>query len=98
MSDYKLYDAADACTDGYPLAWHKTIKHDVREQAGHRCVRCKHPYRTGQHPMELINGKYESWSPCDEQCSHDGPLRLVSPEFKVVTQIPICLLYTSPSP
>lgn len=73
---YRLYDAADAGKDGYPLAWHETIKHDVREQAGHRCVRCKHPYRTGQHPMELVNGVMESWSPCDEQCSHPGPLRM----------------------
>jgi hypothetical protein len=75
MELYRLYDAADAGKDGYPAAWHETIKHDVREQAGHRCVRCKHPYRTGQHPMEIVNGKYESWSPCDEQCSHEGPLR-----------------------
>lgn len=76
MSHYRLYEAADAGKDGYPLAWHETIKHAVREEAGHRCVRCKHPYRTGQHPMELVNGVYESWSPCNEQCTHPGPLRM----------------------
>lgn len=50
-------------TDGYPRAWHKEIKTLVREQAGHRCVRCGHPYRVGEH------GSGE-WSPCDLHCSH----------------------------
>jgi hypothetical protein len=70
--------------DGYPLAWHKcptclgdgcsecggegSAKDLVRALAGHRCVRCGHPYRKGAH------GKGE-WSPCDEQCTHAGPLR-----------------------
>jgi hypothetical protein len=54
--------------DGYPLEWHQTIKHAVREAAGHRCVRCGHPYRNGQHG----NGE---WSPCDRHCTHYGPLR-----------------------
>lgn len=62
---FRLYDVSDAGKDGYPLAWHKTIKHLMREQAGHRCVRCKHPYRNGEH------GKGE-WTPCDEQCCHRG--------------------------
>lgn len=76
MSIYRLYDASEAGRDGYPLAWHETIKHDVREQAGHRCIRCRHPYQCGQHKMELVNGKHESWSPCDELCQHPGPLRM----------------------
>jgi 5-methylcytosine-specific restriction endonuclease McrA len=70
--------------DGYPLAWHKctsclgdgctvcggegSAKDLVRALAGHRCVRCGHPYRKGEH------GKGE-WSPCDEQCTHRGPYR-----------------------
>jgi hypothetical protein len=54
--------------DGYPLEWHETIKHAVREAAGHRCVRCGHPYRNGEH------GRGE-WSPCDSQCVHRGPYR-----------------------
>lgn len=49
--------------DGYPPEWHATIKHTVREDAGHRCLRCHHPYRVGAH------GKGE-WTPCDEQCRH----------------------------
>jgi hypothetical protein len=44
------------------------IKDIVREQAGHRCVRCGHPYRKGEHG----NGE---WSPCDEKCRHPGPVR-----------------------
>lgn len=51
--------------DGYPAEWHETIKHLVREQAGHRCVRCGHPYSKGD----------GEWSPCDDGCKHDGPGR-----------------------
>lgn len=46
-----------------------SIKNLIREQAGHRCVRCGHPYRIGEH------GAGE-WTPCDGRCTHDGPLRL----------------------
>lgn len=56
--------------DGYPLEWHTTIKHRVREEAGFRCVRCKHPYRSGEH------GKGE-WTPCDDLCTHEGPVRVL---------------------
>jgi len=65
---FRLYDATDAGADGYCAEWHKTIKHLVREQAGNRCVRCKHPYKNGEH------GRGE-WTPCDEQCEHKGPYR-----------------------
>lgn len=64
--------------DGYPHEWHGCcgeLEHDpeggikdrVRAAAGHRCVRCGHPYRTGHSPPE--------WSPCDEGCTHAGPIR-----------------------
>ena len=66
-----LYDASTAGLDGYPLAWHETIKHFVRELAGNRCVRCKHPYKNGEH------GRGE-WSPCDDLCDHDGPIKAVA--------------------
>lgn len=66
----RLYDASEAGSDGYPTEWHKTIKHAVRDLADHRCVRCLHPYRNGEH------GRGE-WSPCDERCSHWGPSRFV---------------------
>lgn len=72
MSDLRLYVVGvdEFLTDGYPRAWRfgdPPIKDLVREQAGHRCVRCGHPYRTGESPPE--------WSPCDEQCTHRGPYR-----------------------
>lgn len=43
----------------------------VREEAGHRCIRCGHPFKSGEH------GKGE-WSPCDERCAHNGPMRITS--------------------
>lgn len=73
MSVLRVYDEVECGRDGYPLAWHRgdpAIKDLVRELAGHRCVRCLHPYRCGKSPGE--------WSPCDERCDHDGdPGRLV---------------------
>lgn len=50
----------------YPGNWN-AIGDRVREEAGHRCIRCGHPFRTGRH------GKGQ-WTPCDEQCTHSGPL------------------------
>lgn len=72
MSDaiFRLYESDECGADGYPLAWHAIdggpgVKHLVREEAGYRCVRCGHPYRP----------KAGEWSPCDERCSHAGPVR-----------------------
>lgn len=64
----RLYAPEECGADGYPLAWHQVVKHTVREAAGHRCVRCGHPYRCGEHG----NGE---WSPCDAGCLHEGPRR-----------------------
>ncbi len=50
----------------YPADW-PAIGDRVRAEAGHRCIRCGHPYKTGEH------GKGE-WTPCDERCTHGGPL------------------------
>lgn len=66
--DLRLYEPCEAGCDGYPLAWHETLKHLVREEAGNRCVRCFHPYKNGKH------GRGE-WTPCDELCKHHGPIR-----------------------
>lgn len=55
------------------------VKDLVRENAGNRCLRCGHPYTKGQHSMEPDPeqpGEFVSWSPCDSQCSHMGPVRL----------------------
>jgi hypothetical protein len=50
----------------YPADWDQ-IGDRVRQEAGHRCIRCKHPFRTGAH------GKGQ-WTPCDEKCTHKGPI------------------------
>ena len=68
MNDFRQYESTEAGPDGYPLAWHETLKHLAREQAGHRCVRCLHPYECGQH----AGGE---WTPCDERCVHHTPYR-----------------------
>ena len=49
---YRQYTAEGLGGDGYPPQWHDLLKHEVRERAGHRCVRCGHPYFVGEHPME----------------------------------------------
>lgn len=77
MSVLRLYlDPAEIANDGYPYAWEKPnwgghasprIPDLVRQQAGHRCVRCGHPFVVGQTPGH--------WSPCDALCSHGGPVR-----------------------
>lgn len=72
-------DPAEIRQDGYPYVWHHptgsppgpqrpAIKDHVCELAGHRCERCGHPYMKG------ANGSGE-WSPCDERCIHEGPIR-----------------------
>jgi hypothetical protein len=71
-SALRVYALDECGKDRYPLAWHdlgdgKGVKHLVRELAGHRCVRCLHPYVCGESNPE--------WSPCDERCRHRGPYR-----------------------
>src|SRR5277367_3457680 len=61
----RLYAPDECGPDGYPPEWHVTIKHQVREDAGNRCVRCLHPYEAGA----------GEWSACDRRCTHRGPLR-----------------------
>jgi hypothetical protein len=78
------------------------IKDIVRDEAGHRCIRCQHPFKVGEtgtyerepqpdtfcSPPAGISfdglpeaqaaatyGRGIHWSPCDEQCTHDGPIR-----------------------
>lgn len=66
---FRLYEPSECGKDSYPLEWHTSLKHLVRQEAGYRCVRCKHPYENGKH------GKGE-WTPCDAKCTHGGPLRV----------------------
>lgn len=70
LSAYRAYLDSELGKDGYPWVWHERLKHEVRDDAGHRCIRCGHPYHNGQHG----NGE---WSLCDEHCSHRGPCRLI---------------------
>lgn len=54
-----------------------SLKARVRLEAGHRCVRCLHPYvPKGDARMLGIEPTPYRWSPCDERCSHSGPLAL----------------------
>lgn len=74
---FRVYEPDECGPDGYPHVWHETVKHLVREQAGHRCVRCGHPYAKGA----------GEWSPCDEMCVHDGPVRgnPVEAQWRILT-------------
>ena len=65
MSNFRLYGVDELRHDGYPPIWHEQLKHEVRESAGNRCVRCGHPYAKGA----------GEWSLCDLQCTHRGPYR-----------------------
>ncbi len=73
MTALRIYEPGECGTDGYPFAWHAPddgwdlpIKDQVRADAGHRCVRCDHPYEAGM----------GEWSPCDTDCRHGGPVRI----------------------
>src|SRR3990167_8704995 len=75
-TELRVYASDELGKDGYPVRWHRAengfpaLKELVRMAADYRCVRCGHPYRSGEH------GSGE-WSPCDEQCSHLCPVRWV---------------------
>lgn len=72
----RVYEAHELGRDGYPLAWHSDVKYLVRELAGHRCIRCGHPYPPGI-AQQFSRGE---WTPCDELCTHGGPLSASSPD------------------
>ncbi len=64
----------------YPPDW-PAIGDRVRAEAGHRCIRCGHRYKTGEH------GKGE-WTPCDEHCRHRQPLAVLNPETGEIKMAP----------
>ncbi len=79
LSLFRIYGQDELGADGYPVAWHRPgwepvpsppIKDLVRAQANHRCERCHHPYRNGEHG----NGE---WSLCDDECIHDDTATMV---------------------
>jgi hypothetical protein len=59
-------------TGEYPADWDQ-IGDRVRTEAGHRCIRCGHRYEVGKH-----KGCKGEWTPCDETCTHAGPLGVMS--------------------
>jgi hypothetical protein len=79
VSDFRLYEPHECGKDGYPFAWHESLKQTVRERVGHRCERCKHPYECGKH------GTGE-WTPCDYKCTHDRTdCRGVEAHWRILT-------------
>lgn len=45
---FRIYEPDELGSDGYPVPWHSSIKYVVRQQAGHHCVRCLHPFVVGE--------------------------------------------------
>lgn len=81
LDPYRVYEPSECGPDGYPYAWHSEIKYGVRRRDDHRCLRCGHPYLVGENPLvkefdEEGNDVWASWSPCDERCTHTGPVRI----------------------
>lgn len=56
-----------------------SLKAMVRFHAGHRCVRCRHPYMPkGDAKMLGVEATPFRWSPCDDRCRHSGPMRVMT--------------------
>jgi hypothetical protein len=56
----------------------RSLKARVRLEAGHRCLRCKHPYVPKGDAASLgipPSWREGGWSACDGQCVHGGPIR-----------------------
>ncbi len=70
-----------AITGEYPPDWPE-INARTCTEAGHRCIRCSHPYAKKQHG----NGE---WSPCDSRCTHNGPRTMIDgvvhAEWRILT-------------
>lgn len=53
-----------------------SLKGRVRREAAHRCVRCAHPFMTRSDARMLgVEPTPGRWSPCDDLCTHRGPIR-----------------------
>lgn len=75
---FREYTSEECGRDGYPFAWHTSIKHKVRNEAGNKCVRCLHPY------VSRFYGNGE-WSPCGPDCRHDGPVEDGHAQWRILT-------------
>jgi hypothetical protein len=60
----------------YPPDW-SAIAERVKQQAGHRCIRCGHP--RGDR-MIVTTKQHRELTPCTEHCTHpqDGKLRILT--------------------
>lgn len=66
----------DECPDCLGMG---SVKARVRLEAGHRCVRCQHPFMTkGDAKMLGVEPSPGHWSPCDEKCTHGGPVQALN--------------------
>jgi len=56
-----------------------SLKARVRLEAGHRCVRCAHPYMPKGDAAMIVGAEPSwragGWSACDDRCAHSGPFR-----------------------
>lgn len=48
LTTFRVYEPWECGKDGYPEAWHASVKHVVRAAVSHRCQRCGHPYVVGE--------------------------------------------------
>jgi len=67
LKRYRIYglDEMDAKTR-YPFEW-ETIKHEVRADAGHRCLRCQHPYVVGESGVWEVVANTNDVNPAGER-------------------------------
>lgn len=70
-----------------------SVKARVRLEAGHRCVRCGHPFMTkGDAKMLGVQPSGGRWSPCDDRCTHGAPIRVGPPDGPwVMPQNPVSI-------
>lgn len=74
LLEFRKHHSCDACRGM------GSVKARVRLEAGHRCIRCLHPYvpkgdaeMFGEEPS--WRDGCEGWTPCDDLCDHAGPVR-----------------------
>lgn len=86
LSPKLLIPTGNSCPDCLGMG---SVKARVRLEAGHRCVRCKHPFMTkGDAKMLGVEPSPGHWSPCDEKCRHGAPIRWRSKGQETWQEIP----------
>lgn len=79
---YRTLDGIDEPSRGFIGTMPRRLPDVVRALAGHRCVRCGHPFVIGETPGQ--------WSPCDDECDHVGPLGLIEDRL-AWTAVPLAI-------